>query len=103
MQTPQSEEDPLYQGLTSEDLKLALQQCRDFQQTLAYRLFRKDNELAEAGFVDVVTGLTCASIKDFILREQAIGELSQIRDTKNWFTEFEKTTQTLLRQKDETV
>lgn len=101
MHNQQLEEDPLYQGLTSQDLKAALQQCRDFQQTLAYRLFRKDNELAEEQYVNVVTSITCESIKDIILREQAIGQLTNIRDTKDWFAEFEKATQTLLKERNE--
>ena len=98
---PSLAEDPLYQGMSSQDLQQALQSLQLFRESKGFELFLRDYELAEKAATRAVCGLTPESIKDFTNREQLIGGLSQLAIAQEWFDEKTKELTTLLRNVEE--
>lgn len=78
-----SEQEPL-------NRRLALKAILEFKQSDGYRLFQED--IGEA--VKMGSRALCeaapASIQDFVLREQGVGQLEQLHITLEWFDVMEE-------------
>lgn len=68
-----------------------LKEVQVFRQSELIKLFQKDFELSKDAFVNIITGLAPENIKDFIAREQAVGSLSTLKETADWFEGMEET------------
>ena len=70
--------------------KQLLKDLQHLLQSPLYEWYKYEFEDARDEFTDIICGLQPANVKDFVLREQAVGQLEQIRTSLNWFAEKEQ-------------
>lgn len=74
-----------YQGMSSEELRAARKAIQEFLLSEGFKLYKRDYEGARDQSVEVLTGMVPEGVKDFVLREQAVGQLEQIKAALDWF------------------
>lgn len=72
-------------NLRPKDLLVLQHQLREFQQTLLFKVFQADYSSARDSLTELICSLTPTTVQDFFAREQAIGQLEQVRIANMWF------------------
>ena len=75
-------------------------QLLEFIHSPIYEWFKHENKEAENEFSNLICGLAPNSIGDLVAREQAVGQLSLIRETKTWFESRIEELNEIMREKE---